>query len=244
MRDFVKCNATAKCTRKPWAAGKCEQHYRISPDNGYLDSAPVKAHINLLMDAGWSPQGIADAAGLAARQSVLYVLRHHRVHVATAKKILAIRLDSVPRAGVVDGIGVRRRVRALAAIGWTRRLIAEEAGLTSDQLNQVMDREGPVLGSTAAAIRGVYERLCMTPGQSNLVRLRAARYGWAPPLAWDDDIDDPTAVPDFGRTVETREIVVDLRADGLSDARIAEVLNLKVDSVQQAARRYERKLAS
>lgn len=84
----------------------------------------------------------------------------------------------------------------------------------------------------------------MTPGPSNRVRARAARAGWAPPLAWDDNIDDPDAVPDLGRTVETGAIVIDLRSDGLPDSRIAEVLGIKVDSVQQAARRYEQKAAS
>ena len=240
----VKCTASAKCPRKATVAGMCQAHHRISVDNGFLDSTPVRTRIVALQQAGWSRQRIADAAGLASRESVRYVLLHELVCAPTARAIMSIPLTAEPRAGLIPAVGIRRRIQALAAIGWPRQLISEHSGVVVFRLNDLVQRDITVIESNAIAVRAAYESLCMTPGPSNRVRARAARAGWAPPLAWDDNIDDPDAVPDLGRTVETGAIVIDLRSDGLPDSRIAEVLGIKVDSVQQAARRYEQKAAS
>jgi hypothetical protein len=52
---------------------------------------------------------------------------------------------------------------------------------------------------TAGQVARVYDELAMTPGPSTRARDAAARRGWVPPLAWDDDeIDDPQARPARG----------------------------------------------
>ncbi|MCT7369419.1 hypothetical protein [Mycolicibacterium llatzerense] len=212
----------------------------------------VAEHINQLRESGMSGTCIADQAGVAFSE-VYHIIRGDRGYVLSdvARKILAVRpvpmLEWSP-GRQVPSIGSARRIQALVALGHTQADLAAEIGCYPNHIPRIM-RQPFVTVAFARAVDDVYRRLMFTPAPeraaSRRSRARAQRAGWAPPLAWDEDtIDDPTAEPDLGRPVETREIVIDLRADGLSDARIAEVLNLKVDSVQQAARRYERKLAS
>jgi len=95
----------------------------------------------------------------------------------------------------VDMIGTRRRIEALRAIGWPTEIIAAEALGWSRALRDLP--RGPlVLRTTADKIRAFYDTHSMTLGPSTRTRAHAARAGWAPPLAWDDDeIDDPQAQP-------------------------------------------------
>jgi hypothetical protein len=101
---------------------------------------------------------------------------------------------------LVDGVGTQRRLRALAAIGWTHADIAAHMGKSMSAVERMARCCGPrVRVVTAEAVKQVYEKLSMTPGPSALVRMHAERHGWPPPLAWDDDlIDDPDATPHLG----------------------------------------------
>ncbi len=195
MTDFVKCNHTARCPRKARIGGKCDVHHRASgEDLSYVGADPVKDHIRQLQEIGWSNQRIAEAAGLAARQSVLYILDHDQVKPRTAQAIMSIPLDAEPRSGVVSAVGLRRRVQALATMGWTRKHIAEDAGISVFQVDRIADRRDMVLERNAIPLRESYERLCMTPGPSKYVKQRAIARGWLPPLSWDN-IDDPKERP-------------------------------------------------
>jgi DNA-binding NarL/FixJ family response regulator len=70
-------------------------------------------------------------------------------------------------------------------------------------------------------------------------RNRAARYGWAVPLAWDDDtIDCPDAKPDHGHgrpgaAAERARLVAELTAAGLSATAIARRLEMSERSVHR-----------
>lgn len=107
---------------------------------------------------------------------------------------------NIYRAGrvgqVVDSTGTRRRIQALQAMGWTRRLIAEAAQIDAEVIMNASRKKATVYTRTARQIRRVYDRLSMTPGPSQLARRRALAKGWVPPLAWDEDaIDDPATGP-------------------------------------------------
>jgi transcriptional regulator with XRE-family HTH domain len=162
---------------------------------------------------------------------------------------------------LVDGCGVRRRLNALAAIGWSRHALAAELGCDRSNVQKVVrsKRSAP---ETVAAVRELYDRLSMTPGPHAAARATAIRRGWAPPLAWDDhDIDDPTAQPSRTggregratgpafdevavaramrgnavhlRPVERAEAVRRLTAQGASITQIAERLNTTTRSVSR-----------
>lgn len=96
----------------------------------------------------------------------------------------------------VPAVGTQRRIHALMAIGWTSRHIATACGWTTPQaVTELLTNRKYVYRSTAKAIAAVYDDLSMRLGPSTQNRRRAAEKGWAPPLAWDNNIDDPRARP-------------------------------------------------
>jgi hypothetical protein len=95
----------------------------------------------------------------------------------------------------IHAIGTRRRLEALAAVGYSLSVIATHCGLNEDTLRLV--RNGTtkaVRPRVAAAVRDAYDRFWDVPGPSaHQVRL-ARRKGWPPPMWWHDDhIDNPRA---------------------------------------------------
>lgn len=96
----------------------------------------------------------------------------------------------------VDATGSVRRVRALVALGWNFRALAREAGYSVRTVQDLgYARRSRITRHTARWVADLYERLSATPGGSKYALTVAGRYGWVPPLAWDD-IDDPDCVPD------------------------------------------------
>lgn len=108
----------------------------------------------------------------------------------------------------VDATGTRRRIHALAAVGYSlaeqsRRLGMEISGASA------IARRTWVWVTTAEKVRALYDELSMVPGNNNRARNEAKRRGWPPPLAWDDEtIDDPRARPVLGSALDRRAGVV------------------------------------
>lgn len=98
----------------------------------------------------------------------------------------------------IDVTGTRRRIQALAAIGYPTREIARRIGRASN-FGTMLWGDGRVHRNVAGQVLAAYEQLSGTPGPSQRARRAAAAAGWVPPLAWDDEtIDDPHAQPDLG----------------------------------------------
>ena len=93
-------------------------------------------------------------------------------------------------------LGTQRRIRALMALGWTSRDIADHCGwATTQAVTELLKARRFVYATTADRIDTAYRDLCMTVGPSEKNRRDAARKGWAPPLAWDDiDTDEHPVV--------------------------------------------------
>jgi len=97
----------------------------------------------------------------------------------------------------VSPVGTRRRVQALVAIGHTMKDLAAalDPPISDTALQKVMKREF-VYREKAAQIAALYDQLWETPGGSVKSRRRALKFGWLPPMAWDDErLDDPDYVP-------------------------------------------------
>lgn len=99
----------------------------------------------------------------------------------------------------IDGTGTRRRLEALAALGWYEWEIAARLGVTRQSVTQLRD-DRMHYPASVAAVRAVYDELSMTVPPPDKYRYRsrqrAALHGYLPPLAWDDEyIDDPAAQP-------------------------------------------------
>jgi hypothetical protein len=88
-----------------------------------------------------------------------------------------------------------RKIQALVAAGWPMRELGLRLGRNEDFARKLL-RHRHVFLSTAVAIDRLYTQLNNLPGPSNRARVLAVGWGWAPPIAWDDDtIDDPDAKP-------------------------------------------------
>lgn len=128
------------------------------------------------------------------------------------------------RALVVDATGTRRRLQALAALGWSARAIGERFGRSEGIVYRWMTTSRRVTRSTAVMVDAWFCELAMTKPSLGTVhdrysvgraRAHAARRGWVPPLAWDDIDNDPTpARPDDEQAID--EIAVELALSGVA----------------------------
>ena len=117
----------------------------------------------------------------------------------------------------------------------------------------VQGRREQVAVATAQLVRELYDELAMVTGPSQRARTLAAKHGWAPPLAWDDEtIDDPAARPHgvdttarwLSKRRDMAELVEDfaeLRAHGSTFAHAASRLGLTEQALERALYRARRK---
>lgn len=168
------------------------------PRYAMTDAAPAQAHIRALLDGGMALNALALTAGYASRNSVLDVLQRQRIRVTTEARILAVTPDRDRRPQrYVDALGSRRRLQALAAIGYSQRKLAALLDVDVTDIQRVQaGTQDVVRARRARAISDLYDELCMTHGGADRSVEHARRNGWAPPLAWDEGrIDDPKARP-------------------------------------------------
>lgn len=155
------------------------------------------------------------------------------------------------RPHTVPSLGARRRLQALQALGWSRTRIAEAAGWnTTGSLNYLMRHDTITRGTHERMVR-VYDVLSMKLPPDNEPSRRARswanRRGYPPPLAWDDDIDDPKARPRGAgyRPVANRpaaELLGEwehLRAAGVSIHTAARQLGVTVEAIERAQMRHQ-----
>lgn len=185
-------------------------------DRSYIDAAIVRAHLSTVIAAGVKLSTVAHVTGCS--KSTIRAIAEGRTkgcQQAIALRVLAVTVEGVlnatalnPRAHV-PAIGACRRVRALQSIGHTFDCIRAIAGC---DVSQVVESSSVALSTHQGVVRA-YNALSMTPGHSQHNRTWAARRGWPPPLAWDDDdLDDPNARPALtpkgrGQLVEDIELV-------------------------------------
>jgi len=206
------------CDRAPTRRGLCTNHYRTYRhrmlayqrwESTYIDGQETKAHLRELVAAGMAFRHIVARTGLS--KDALQRLHAQPDHVtcrvarSTADKLLAISAREVFTAyryanesSVVDGTGSRRRLRALVAVGWPQRELAQRCDWVYEGLNYFINQEAKGLTAGAARrVEVVFRELQLQPcGPSLKARRLAQRRGWLPPLAWDEDsIDDPYASP-------------------------------------------------
>lgn len=210
--------------------------YGRGTPNGWVDAAPVRAHVQTLQAAGLGWKTIAAAAGVAEstlchllygrRRAGVQELPARRVNPESARRLLAVPLPTIeqlPGGVVVPATGTQRRLQALACLGWSVGEVARQAELDRQRLDRAVRGED-VIVSTVRGIAAVYERLWDQRPQPvthadkvavSRTRNRAAAAGWAPPAAWDDEtIDDPAATPTLG---DDGDLVDDLAVEHVVD---------------------------
>lgn len=214
-----QCKRDPQCGRRPQRRGMCAAHYEQWRtrqhaygrfESVYVDSGPARAHVEALRAAGVSVRQVAVLAGVSRTRIVVLVngIPHlgrgpsKQVRRDLAEKVLAI---LVPTAALhrsmrgnasVPSVGTVRRLQALVAGGWTQALIAGELGIAPSDVGRLCREGVRVSAKTAQRVEDLHRRWEMMPGPSDRARARAARLGWVPALAWEEDrIDDPDARP-------------------------------------------------
>ena len=252
MGEPVKCS---KCDRKATRRGWCKNHYeqqrnRIGWTTQLVDAEPVRAHIAALKAAGIGNRRIQELTGIS--RTTLTALTAGRpckgtgpsshVWAHTANKLLAIPVETMAAYGAnINAIGTTRRLQALTAIGYSQQAICDHLGwLPSNATRLFTGKQTSCTVATAAKVRVLFNELHLTPGTCTRARNRAAKLRWAPPLAWDDNIDDPDAKPDRGvhRTIGWDERYLDLRDLGFKDVDIAAKWGIQLTSLIRQLDRY------
>ncbi|TFI30101.1 hypothetical protein [Streptomyces sp. 4R-3d] len=187
----------------------------------FVDAEPVRQHLRMLMSYGIGWQRVSRMAGVSngSVSQLLYGSYNRggsgptkRVRTQTADKICAITptLDNVAPSARIDATGTRRRLQALVANGWPQLRLGTQLGV-HHRLTWGQIRKETVEGDTARQVRNLYNQLWNVDPATRGVHERyitqakriAAREGWVPPGAWDDDyIDSPAATPDLGEDVD------------------------------------------
>lgn len=206
---FQTCYRTHGCRCKPCRAREARRkageraRIREGRHEGMADPTWVAGHIQALKLCGMTARDIARCSGL--NEASIHRIdegRVKRVYPQTAKAILAVRPESVAwraEKAWVNPVGTLRRVQALMALGHSGRDISRRTGHNSEWVAKLLRSPLRVEERSRLAVVRVFEEMSMErPEGPYAERTRgiAARRGYAPPLAWDDDIDDPAAVPD------------------------------------------------
>lgn len=201
-----------------------------------VDPAPAREHVLELLDLRLTVYSIARDAGVS--DEVVYRLINNitnRLRVRHAHALMAVTHHPNPRQVRVLAIGAARRLRALAAIGWSWKPLAEHTGINSSSLSTIInDGRTTITWQTWVTIRDTYETLSGTPTTglvAERMRRTATTKGWPAPLDWEGhDIDDPrvtvVARPWEPRTAkevaaERAVLVAELTGKGLSAKEIA-----------------------
>lgn len=225
----------------------------------FVDAEPARQHLRTLIDYGISFEHTAKLAGLKASvvAGLIYSMGgrglKQRIRTETEAKILAI--EAIPENRneyhPVDGTGTRRRLQALAAIGFPFQRLGDHLPIHPNQVHYAAGGRR-VQARTARAVADLYNQLWnqdptqygVRPATALKVKRNAASKGWAPPAAWDDDtIDDPSAQPDRGaptpRYIELAENALELESiQGYTRQQAADRLGVTRDNLQQAIGRY------
>lgn len=94
---------------------------------------------------------------------------------------------------LVDATGSRRRIQALARMGWSTAELSRRLGKHRSYLLKVLKNDR-VQSETAALVALLYDQLSMRRATGPVAARTAAEAqaaGWPPPLAWDDIDNDP-----------------------------------------------------
>ena len=175
-----------------------------------VDAEPTRRHVRELMAAGMGIDRVTRAANLShgVTRRLLYGCNGRgpstQIRRENAAALLAVELDLADRQ-YIDATGTRRRMQALAANGWSLPQLTARLGYGRSNHAWVFEHCQKVTVRNARKVAVLYEELWDQPPpqrdrweRSAVTRVvrHAARLGWVPPLAWDDDaIDDPAAKP-------------------------------------------------
>lgn len=187
------------CTCEPCerAFVKWRIHNRYMRETGrpaYRPAEPWRKRVAYWLEAGGTVEAIARATGLTT--DVIYDLRNGSTRFVLRPTIDALTrttlddvLANVPLRSLIPADTSRRHVESLMALGYPGRWIAAQCGYTSGQSNLSFIQKGDaqVTVEMSRKIAALVEEYGRIPGPSTRSRRSAARHGWWPPAAYEED---------------------------------------------------------
>ncbi|MFF3547125.1 hypothetical protein ACFYXD_35470 [Streptomyces platensis] len=186
----------------------------------FLPAGPVRAHVHAVLDAGLPQSALAEnvGVGVGSLRHLLYGTRGQMGDKVTRELGEALlgywpKLSDFPDHASVDGTGTRRRVQALAVVGWPQAVVAERLGRGKRAFGASC-HAARVSAGLAKAVALLYDELWKQRPEDHGVaswvadrcRRAAARDGFIGPLGWEDEaIDDPNAEPVTDSEPETAD---------------------------------------
>lgn len=197
-----------KCTCDPCRKARrmCDKRARLRKMSGnsrQQDPTQARAHVAELVAAGATYYQIARASGRVHESQIRRLMEGNAyggtvqyLFAETITALLSVRLPAaLAQESLRPAIGVHRRMEALCYMGYSMVDIAQGLGVTDRCVFNYYSRPR-LMTSTIAKIDAYYRSVCMIPGTDDRSRWRAYRNDFAPPMAWEDNIDDPDAMPD------------------------------------------------
>jgi AraC-like DNA-binding protein len=210
VKDRCRCRpCTDANTTYDRAAAREQTFGAPSP---YVDATQAREHIQMLRRDGVGCEQIAKAVHTSPTHIREIAQSTNRtgnrppitqIRADLAQRILAVTDRYRSPQSQIDATGTRRRLQALAAVGWPVAALAPQLGRTTTKLRDLFTCD-TVQAQTAQRVSDLYDRLWDTPPArdtdaqrraSDEVRVLAAGQGWLPPLAWDDIDTDPDPDP-------------------------------------------------
>ena len=181
----------------------------------FVDAAPARNHLRKLIESGLEIKTLARKldVGQTTLRDLLYGRSksrqkdrpEHKKQIArsVSEKILGVSFQEIETySRFVDGNKVRRRVQALAAIGYNYSFIAKEIGVERHNFYVTLNSTR-VHWLTFEAVDRVFKQYENTKRVSDDPRIQggitrtlrtAKANGWLPPAAYDDIDEEPIVV--------------------------------------------------
>ena len=202
-RDGCRCRACTAANTRAVTAYRMGRPVR-SIGARMVDAGPVRRVLRDLVGEGWSLPQIAAACGWRSAVSVQRLLdaRPGRApatvmpetveHVGRGAAALRADATGVRRGAMtVPADATRRRLRALASMGWSQRALSEQTDVHRSVLAAVASgARARVAAATAARVARAYRRLLALPAprgrSASQARAAAGRRRWRGPAYWAD----------------------------------------------------------
>lgn len=184
----LSCRAAQAQARRAW-----EKQRHVGRADSAVSADRVRAHVLELMRV-WDVTGpdIARAAGVAS--PTVYRLRDgaQTVRRSTGAALLRVRVEDLPPDALISAHGVRRRLQALAVLGWPAAEIARRVDYPKGARLMGLRRTHVHVHNAVAAVyreiitSGEDPRRTLTPAAVTVTQQKAHARGWAGPMHWGD----------------------------------------------------------
>lgn len=255
-------NSRCRCDRCRAANTRAVNRYRAAVESGrhrpMVDAEPIRQHVMRLRAGGLGIERIAELAGVRTKVvgRLVYgtpsqgLAPTSKMMPGNADKLLAVHPGRMPDGGWAPGEGTRRRLQALAAVGWPMKHVELLARLPKSYSFRIIKAQPGfrVTVATARAVTSVYSDLWdvnphtagIRPDVVTRVRNRAAAKGWLPPQAWDDDCID---LPDWALETFLQQQVELMEDDDLRRCATSRRIGDRSPLTVAGSREYDRRQA-